>query len=201
MIPMKPLERLIIGIFCCCILPVIGCQNATIEHARSTAEPLANAKNIVSLAALIPNDLWAGKILEWKPLLPEELSKLLSIPMPRVTAANENQTLEQAVRQISNRELLWLPPRLNATAKTNWTYKDDMETWTRKGKIPTLGEVLLAQLTADHEAGDAYVRTYRPNSRPIDDAQNTSAPTGGPNLLDMIIVTERYIAIVAVPAK
>jgi hypothetical protein len=155
---------------------------------------------MIGLAAIIPNNVWSNRPVDWHPLDAGALNALMSKRMPAVSPENEDITSEDVIQRMTGKALTFIPPRPDqGTHGIKWTYRRDMEPWMREGSVPTLGEFLLAQLSSDNEAGDAIIRTLavqHPVGMPAQHHRDRAKSL--PKMLDVIIATDRCIAVIAV---
>jgi hypothetical protein len=142
---------------------------------------------VLTVPVVLPN-LAGG--LAWDVLPPQEVRRLLATPMPTVTNANREQSVEQVIEAISGKRLVWLPPEPHPEPVSYGS-----EAVSTRGK--TLGEYLRGLVGGSTALG--YPRVRMMQASPMTRPSASTRPS--PALIDVVIVTKRYIAIVAVPRE
>lgn len=159
---------------------------------------------LATIGALVPKNMLTNDVVAWTALAPDELSNLLAQRMPLVNPGNRSLPVEEVIMRAFKKRLVYLPPRPPMDdPRDTWGYERELEPWISRGKMPTLGEFLLAHLTANNEVGDAMTRLgdahFRRNGREPAPSDDIRPLTGHP--MDVIIATQEHIAVIAVPSR
>jgi hypothetical protein len=180
------------------VLPAVsGCQG------KPLTGPQPNAKDVKATNTRdLGSDVSAGVVMVpvvvpslvsgngWDVLPPQQARRLLETPMPPVTEANRSLSVEQVIETISGKRLVWLPPEPHPEPVSYGN-----EAASTRGK--TLGQYLRGLVGGSTALG--YPRVRMMQAAPATRSVTSTRPQS--ELIDIVIVTKRHIAIVAAPRE
>lgn len=184
--PMTNRRRLIwiaaMAIFCA--YGQLGCR---VQECRGIADGRPGSSGgFATLPILVPRNVLSGERWDFRLASQSELQRILDLPMPKPSEVDAEATIADVISKRVQKRLLWVPELSASDAellhqlKFSSGYRDvqlDVASW-------TVGKHLDAFLSMTTELG-IHARL--------------DLTEGNPNLVNVALITERFIVIICIP--
>jgi hypothetical protein len=185
---------------------------ALILTACATAPP-----RVREVAVVVPRDLATGQPAEWAVLSPAELAALLAQELPDLPADQPALTDLAMLERATGKKVLWIPPlprTLREAREHGRLYSDFLQRFAQRhpeaDRRPTVGGLLRSIISSETAGKTPAMQVLgwypAPGESPVTSrgeawitAQAQAA--GLPELLEVGLVTRKYIVLLAAPQE